>query len=370
MKNFISLFRANPIVFIAILAACITCFFVPPDAQYAGYFDLSTLSCLFCTLAVISALKNIAFFRTVAQKIVTTFHSIRSAITALIFITYIGSMIIANDMALLTFLPLGFFVLESTGNRKYMAFTFTMQTLAANLGGMLTPFGNPQNLYLYSHFGFTDADFFSTMLFPFLLSLVLIVICCIFIKNKPLTLECHQDYGMSKKRAIVYISLFVLCIAAVFKIIPYWSALLIVVATLLIVDRKALLLVDYPLLLTFCAFFVFSGNLSRIESIRSFVEGLAGNNTLLLSTLSCQVISNVPTAVLLSRFSVDIHQLLVGVNIGGAGTLIASLASLITFREYNKHDHKHIKRYILIFSGFNFGFLAILYIACRLMFLG
>ncbi len=368
MKKTIQLFKANPIVFIASFAAVITCFFVPPDEKYPEYFDLSTLSCLFCTLAVISALKNIAFFRTVAQKIVMTLHTVKSAITALVFITYIGSMIIANDMALLTFLPLGYFVLESTGNRKYMAFTFTMQTLAANLGGMLTPFGNPQNLYLYSYFGFTDTDFFSTMLFPFALSLVLIVICCLFIKSKPLTLQCHQDYKMSKKRAVVYISLFVLCIIAVFKVIPYWSALLLVVATLLIVDRKALLLVDYPLLLTFCAFFVFSGNLSRIQSIRDMVESLAGNNTLLLSATSCQVISNVPTAVLLSHFNVDAHQLLVGVNIGGAGTLIASLASLITFREYNKHDHKHIKRYILIFSAFNFGFLTVLYFACRVFF--
>jgi len=368
MNKLINLIKSNPVVIIAFVAATVTCFFIPPDAEYLAYFDLSTLSCLFCTLAVISALKNIAFFRTLAQKIISIFHNLRSAILALVFITYIGSMIIANDMALLTFLPLGFYTLDKTGNRSYLAFTFTMQTLAANLGGMLTPFGNPQNLYLYSHFGISDADFFKTMSLPFGVSFVLIVACCLFVKKLPLTLQCPQDYGTSKTKAATYLALFAICIVAVFRIIPYWSALIVVLAVLMLMDRKALLEVDYPLLLTFCAFFVFSGNMSRIPTVRELVESLAGQNTLLFSTLSCQAISNVPTAVLLSRFNVDVHQLLVGVNIGGVGTIISSLASLITFREYNKQDHKNIKKYILLFSAFNFGFLLILYICSYFMF--
>ena len=368
MNKFLNIIKANPIVIIAFIAALITSFFIPPDKEYLAYFDLSTLSCLFCTLAVIAALKNIAFFRTMAQKIITIFHTLRSAVIALVFITYIGSMIIANDMALLTFLPLGFFTLDKTGNKKYMAFTFTMQTLAANLGGMLTPFGNPQNLYLYSHFGISDSDFFSTMALPFFISFVLITVCCLFVKNTPLTLQCPQDYGTSKIKTAIYLVLFALCILAVFRIIEYWYALIFVIVALIIVDYKALFQVDYALLLTFCAFFVFSGNLSRISAVKSFVESLAGQNTLLFSVLSCQVISNVPTAVLLSRFDVNVYQLLVGVNIGGVGTLIASLASLITFREYNKRDHKNIKKYILIFSGLNLGFLIILYFASYFMF--
>ena len=368
MNKLSNLLKSNPIVLISFIAAIITCFFVPPDVEYLNYFDLSTLSCLFCTLAVISALKNIAFFRTLAQKIIVVFHTLRSATLALVFITYIGSMIIANDMALLTFLPLGFFTLDKTGNRNHMAFTFTMQTLAANLGGMLTPFGNPQNLYLYSHFNISDGDFFATMALPFLVSFILITACCLLVKNTPLTLQCPQDYGTSKTKTVIYLVLFAICILSVFRVIPYWSALILVIVVLAFIDYKALLQVDYPLLLTFCAFFVFSGNLSRISTVKSIVESLAGQNTLLFSVLSCQVISNVPTAVLLSRFDVNIFQLLVGVNIGGVGTLISSLASLITFREYNKRDHGSIKKYILIFSGLNFGFLIILYLASYFMF--
>ena len=137
---------------VAMLAAMVTMFIVPPDAQYLGYFDLKTLTCLFCVLAVVCALKNINFFYTLARKIIQIFKNIRIAVLALVYITFIGSMLLANDMALLTFLPLGLFVLSTTDKRKYMAFTYIMQNIAANLGGMLTPFGNPQNLYLYSYF--------------------------------------------------------------------------------------------------------------------------------------------------------------------------------------------------------------------------
>lgn len=367
MKKAAAFIRNNPVVTIAVAAAAVTCFFVPPDALYAQYFDLSTLSCLFCTLAVISALKNINFFSNLARRIVLSLHTVRSAVTALIFITYIGSMIIANDMALLTFLPLSFFVLDSTGNRKLMPVTFTLQTLAANLGGMLTPFGNPQNLYLYSYYSFSDAEFFTVMLPPFVLSLIMIAACCILIKPRPLTLVQDGSLPTDNRRAALYIALFALCIAAVFRLIPYWAALIATVAVLLFADRSALAHVDYLLLLTFCAFFVFSGNLSRIERLHAVIDSLASGDTLLLSVVSCQLISNVPTAVLLSHFSVVPQQLLMGVNIGGAGTLIASLASLITFREYRRHEPENTKRYLLWFCLLNFGFLLVLLAACELL---
>ena len=135
---------------IAMVAAFITSLIIPPDRAYIGYFDYKTLTCLFCVLAVVCALKNINFFYMLARKVVQLFKSARMSVLALVYITFIGSMLIANDMALLTFLPLGYYVLSTTHKEKYMAFTFIMQNIAANLGGMLTPFGNPQNLYLYS----------------------------------------------------------------------------------------------------------------------------------------------------------------------------------------------------------------------------
>ena len=351
----------NTVLCVALTAAVVTCFLVPPDAAYAEYFDLKTLSCLFCVLAVVCALKNIRFFYVLAQRIVRRFRTMRSCVLALVYITFIGSMLIANDMALLTFLPLGFFVLETTGKRQYMAFTFIMQNIAANLGGMLTPFGNPQNLYLYSYFNIPDLEFLKIMAPPFLLAIALITVCCVvFVKPEPLTLP-DETVEVDRKRQALYLILFALSIAIVFRGIPYVVGLIVIPVVLWFVDRKALMMVDYPLLLTFAAFFVFAGNLSRLPAVHALLTDLLSRNTLLVSTLSCQVISNVPTAVLLSRFTEVYPSLLVGVNIGGTGTLIASLASLITYREYAKHNPDGKKRYLLQFTAFNVFFLAVLY---------
>ena len=344
----------------AFFAAFITSFFVPADKKYISYYDFKTLSCLFCVLAVVCAYKNINFFYILAKKVVLLFKSARMSILALVYITFIGSMLIANDMALLTFLPLGYFVLTSTKKEKYMAFTFIMQNIAANLGGMLTPFGNPQNLYLYSKFNIPNLEFFEIMTPPFALSIILITLCCIaFVKNEPLFFE-NDKVCLDKKKAVLYSLLFILAIAIVFRSIPYWVGLVVIPSALLFADRKSLKMVDYPLLLTFVFFFTFSGNMSRIPQVREFFSSLLSKNTLFFSTLSCQFISNVPSAILLSQFTANYRDLLVGVNIGGVGTLIASLASLITFREYVKHNPEKSRYYITQFSLYNFSFLGIL----------
>ncbi len=345
---------------IAFLAAVITSFVVPIDKTYIEYFDFKTLTCLFCVLAVVCALKNISFFYILAEKIVRLFKNTRLSIIALVYITFIGSMLIANDMALLTFLPLGYFVLSTTGKEKYMAFTFIMQNIAANLGGMLTPFGNPQNLYLYTKFEIPNMEFMGIMLLPFLLSITLITVCCIiFVKPEPLTVQSEEAY-LPFGKTVVYLLLFGLSIAIVFRGIPYCIGLIVIPAALLFLDRKALRDVDYPLLFTFVFFFVFSGNMARIDFVRDVFSVLMEKSTLLFSIFSSQVISNVPSAILLSQFTENYRDLLVGVNIGGVGTLIASLASLITFREYNAHNPGQTMKYIKQFSLFNFGFLIIL----------
>lgn len=352
--------KKNAVMLIAFAAALITSLFVPVDKEYIGYFDFKTLSCLFCVLAVVCALKDINFFFVIARKIVHFFKTARMSILALVYITFIGSMLIANDMALLTFLPLGFLVLSSTGKQKYMAFTFIMQNIAANLGGMLTPFGNPQNLYLYTKFNIPNGEFMGIMAPPFILSVVLITLCCIiFVKNEPLMIS-NEKIELNGKRTALYLALFALAIAIVFRGIPYWIGLIIIPAVLFFADRHALESVDYPLLFTFVFFFIFAGNMARMDAVRDFFSTLLSKNTLLFSALSCQCISNVPSAILLSQFTGNYAELLIGVNVGGVGTLIASLASLITFREYVKHDPKSTRRYIAEFSAFNFGFLIIL----------
>ena len=362
-----SFVKKNIVMLIALLAAAVTAIFVPPDRQYLQYFDYKTLTCLFCTLAVVCALKNIRFFYMLAHKVVELFKNARMSVLALTYITFIGSMLIANDMALLTFLPLGFLVLSTTGKEKYMAFTFIMQNIAANLGGMLTPFGNPQNLYLYTKFNIPTGEFMGIMAIPFLVSILLITLCCfIFVKPEPLEIT-EEKIKLNPSRTVIYLILFALSIVIVFRVIPYWIGLIVIPAVLLIMDRRALKMVDYPLLLTFVFFFIFSGNMARIDVIRELFSSLLEKNTLLVSVISCQFISNVPSSILLSQFTDNYRELLLGVNIGGAGTLIASLASLITFREYIKHNPKRAGYYIGLFSAFNFGFLIILTVICLLL---
>ena len=366
--KFTAFLKKNAVLCIAVVAALVTSVIVPPDKEYLSYFDLKTLTCLFCVLAVVCAFRNIRFFSYLASSIVRLFKNTRACILALVYITFLGSMLIANDMALLTFLPLGFFILSSTGQRKYMAFTFIMQNIAANLGGMLTPFGNPQNLYLYTKFNIPTGEFVATMLPPFCISIALITLCCLFVKKQPLTLT-EEDYALPKLRTVIYSILFVLSIVIVFRVIPYWIGLIVILISLLILDRKALKDVDYGLLLTFVAFFIFSGNMARIPAVQKLFSDLMSKNPLLVSALSCQVISNVPSAILLSKFTTDWRELLVGVNIGGVGTLISSLASLITFREYTKHNPGKAGKYVLLFSSFNFGFLILLTLAEYFIFL-
>ena len=357
IKNFA---KKNFVTVIAFFAAVITSAVIPPDPQYAGYFDFKTLTCLFCVLAVVCALKNINFFYVLAEKIVEYFKNARLCILALVYITFIGSMLIANDMALLTFLPLGYFVLSASRKRKYMAFTFVMQNIAANLGGMLTPFGNPQNLYLYTKFNIPVGEFLLIMAPPFCLSVTLITVCCFaVVKNEPMRFE-EEKLSLPPKRTALYLALFILAIAIVFRGIPYQAGLIIIPAVLIFADRKALASVDYPLLLTFVFFFIFAGNMARIDAVRDFFSMLLKRDTLIYSVLSCQFISNVPSAILLSQFTENYRELLVGVNIGGVGTLISSLASLITFREYTKHHPHAVWYYLKVFTAFNFGFLIVL----------
>ncbi|MBQ3134557.1 MAG: citrate transporter [Oscillospiraceae bacterium] len=360
LRGVFSFFRRSVVMTVALCAAVITGFIVPPDARYIDYFDFKTLSCLFCVLAVVCALRNIHFFYILAEQVVRRFKTARLSVLVLVYVTFIGSMLIANDMALLTFLPLGYFVLTTTNMQKYMAVTFILQNIAANLGGMLTPFGNPQNLYLYTKFNIPTPEFMSIMAPPFLISIALITLCCIlFIRPEPL--ELPENYiRLPRRLTALYLVLFALSIAIVFRGIPYWLGLIIIPLVLLFVDRRALAAVDYPLLLTFVFFFVFSGNMARIDAVREMLSALLDKNTLLFSVVSCQFISNVPSAILLSQFTTNYPDLLVGVNIGGTGTLIASLASLITFTQYTRYNPGKGGYYVKLFSAFNFAFLAIL----------
>ncbi len=361
--------KKNTVFCVAAVAAAVTCFLVPPDAAYGGYFDWRTLSCLFLTLAVVCALRNIKFFTILARRLVQLSGNLRSLFLMLIVITFLGSMLIANDMALITFLPLGYFALSVAGKETYMAYLFILQNISANLGGMLTPFGNPQNLYLYSYFHIPTAEFCEIMLPPFLLAITLLAMCCLPIRPVALTINDSFNEPLNKPRTALYLVLFALSLLIVFRVIPYPVGLLVITAVLVIADREALKMVDYGLLGTFFFFFIFAGNLSRIDAVNTALSALLEKDPLLVSVLSCQGISNVPTAILLSRFTEDYRSLLLGVNIGGTGTLIASLASLITFSEFRILYPGHGKQYFWMFTGINAAFLVIMTVAAKLLFL-
>lgn len=350
----------NTVLVIAATLALASCFVVPPDAEYLEYFDLKTLTCLFCTLAVICALKNVRFFTITAKKIVACTGNTRTLALALVYITFIGSMFLANDMALLTFLPLGYISLSCTGKEKLMAPIFILQNIAANLGGMLTPFGNPQNLYIYTKFNVPTGEFMGIMLLPFAVSIVLFTVGCLFVPKESLSLANTDKERINPPKTVFYLVLFALTILTVFRVVPYYICLPIILVAILLSDRRALGKVDYPLLLTFACFFLLAGNVSRIGAVHTFFSALLEKSTLLTSILSCQVISNVPSAILLSEFTENYRELLLGVNIGGVGTLISSLASLITFREYTSRVRGKTLRYLGLFTALNFGFLIVL----------
>lgn len=359
-EKIVNFIKKEVVLSVAIVLTIITCFFVPIDKAYLTYFDYNTLICLFCMLAVVAGLKSTNVFEAISRKMIGLFHTRRGVIYSLVFGTFFFDMIVANDMSLITFLPLTYIVLHSTKNDKYLAFTFIMQTIAANMGGMITPYGNPQNLYLYSYYQIPTSEFFSILLVQSITVAVLLWICCSFISNEKLTLRKKSRIIVAKNKLYLYTILFILVILSIFRIIPYILTLIIVISGILIADRRRLKDVDYALIATFCVFFVFSGNIARISVIKEWIAGIVTQNTLLAGIISCQFISNVPTAIFLSKFTMNYRELLISVNIGSLGILISSLASLITLKEFLKHQPKNFWKYLGMFTLFNTIFLIIL----------
>ncbi|MBR2467889.1 MAG: citrate transporter [Clostridia bacterium] len=360
MIKVLKFFKTNFIFTVAVIAAIISCFFVPVDKEYLGYFDVDTLACITLLIIVIAGFSNIAFFEKIAKLLVQKFKTARSIIMCLIFITYVSALVNANDMSLLTFLPLAYIVLKYTNNLRYIAFTFIMQNIASNLGGMITPIGNPQNLYIYSFYDMTLLEFFKIMAIPTLIALVLIIVVCMFIKKEPLEFVDNEQTEFNVIKAIVYGCLFVITMLVVFGIIPWWIATIVILTTMCITDIKAFLIVDYTIPLTFVAFFIFSGNLSRIPAVVETMATFVDTHTFFTAYISCQLISNVPTAILLSKFTNNYAHLLVSVNVASLGIIFSSLSGVIALKEYIKVSKKEnfekgrgVGYYILMDTIFN-----------------
>lgn len=356
IKNWI---KNNVITTIAIILAVLTCFFVPIDKEYINYFDYKTLICLTCILLSVQCLKDSGFFQYLSKKLIYIFKNTRSVVLALILFTFLCDLFLANDMSLITLLPLTYIVLSSTKKMKYFAFTLIMQNIAANMSGMITPHGNPQNIYLYSFYNIPTLEFIKILLPHFVIVLLLLIIIpIIVVKKEPLKLINDETKKVDNK-IIVYFIMFILSLLIIFRVIPYVLGLFIILILAFIFNRKAIKNMDWDLIVTFAAFFVFSGNISRIGYISDVLVNLLDKNVLLTGMLSCQFISNVPSAILLSKFTMDYESLVVAVNIGSLGTLISSLASLITLKHYLKGENKFFE-YILLYTVINIIFLAVL----------
>ena len=361
VSRVLSFLKGEAVGCIALACALISMLFVPPSAAYLQYIDFRVLALLFCLMAVVAGLQDCGLFAVLAQKLLSGKKRMRFISLVLVLLPFFTSMLITNDVSLITFVPFTLLVLSLVGRTERALYLVVLQTLAANLGSMATPVGNPQNLYLYSAFSIPAGAFFAVLAPLTLVSLVGLCVAALCVKPEGIEVHFPEKQTIRRKGQLwLMVALFLLCLLSVFRVLHYAVLLLIVAACLLLFARHLFPRVDYGLLFTFVCFFVFAGNIGAIPAVEDFLSGLMAKSAFLTSLCASQVISNVPAAVLLSGFTGDWKGLLLGTDVGGLGTLIASLASLISFRLYLRAPGAKAGRYLLVFTLANLVGLAIL----------
>lgn len=360
MNRIVNFIKSQPVLTAAFLAAVVTAFFIHPDKAYLGYFNTQVLILLFCLMLTVAGFRSAGVFENISAALLKRAGNLRRLGLIMTLICFFSAMLVTNDVALLTFVPLTLLIYEGIPDEKSRIYTIVLETAAANLGSMATPVGNPQNLYIYSEYGLTMGDFFRTMLPLTLASLAALILLCLLLPRTTCTARSAGNKKIPRLPFGIYTAMFVLCLLTVLRIVPDWLCLIITVCGALITDRRLILKADYGLLATFACFFIFVGNISRVEAVSEFFKSVMEGRELVISAALSQVISNVPAAVMLSGFTENSAPLLLGVNLGGLGTVIASLASLISFQFYRTSPRAETGRYMLIFSLVNFGLLAVL----------
>ena len=365
MKILKNLIKNETVFCVSFFLAVLSAFFVHPDAAYLTYPDYRTLALLFCLMIIVAGLQSLGIFSMLSQFLLKKVHGIRSLSLVMVLLCFFSSMVITNDVTLITFVPFTILIFRMGGQVRRVLKLIVLETIAANLGSMATPIGNPQNLYLYSVSDLTTAEFAWATLPYAGLSLLLLTAVIIAAKDEPLleivvTEPVESPKAGLLRSAIPFFALLILCLLVVFRLLPYQPVLICVMAAVLLLKRKLYLSVDYFLLLTFLCFFVFIGNMKRIPEINALLVSAVQGRELLVGILASQIISNVPAAILLSGFSSDFSSLLTGVNLGGLGTLIASLASLISFKFFSREYPDKKGAFLKEFTIWNLVFLAIL----------
>lgn len=357
--------RLDKVLCIAWVLAIISAFFIRPDRTYVSYIDFRSLGILWGLMVIIQGLKENSVFERIAIALLSKVKNGFELAVVLVFMCFIGSMLITNDVALITFVPLAIMILSSCKREDLMIPVVVLQTIAANLGSMLTPIGNPQNLYLYGLTGMKLSSFILTMVPYSLISAVLLFACLFTLPGRKEKLSNTKENSItsrfgSKTQIIIYAVLFAVALLTVVRVIPWYVFAIIVLVIVGGMDFKILLRADYILLLTFIGFFIFTGNMGRIDYISDFLGTVLTNREFAIGVILSQFISNVPATLMLSGFTTNYTALLIGVNVGGLGTLIASMASLISFKAYTKEFPDNTGKYFGMFTLANILFLIVL----------
>ena len=357
--------KREKVLTISLALALLSAFFVPPDRGYADYVDLRVLGLLFSLMLLVRAFQQAGLFDLLTARLFGNVHGSRRLCLTLVLLCFFTSMVITNDVALITFVPFALLALRRCGREELAIPVVALQTVAANLGSMATPIGNPQNLYLFSAYDMSMGAFLRTMLPPAALSLLLLAAAVFLLPKGEAHMQAAAPRPLPKRDMAVYTALFALNLLVVFRLLHWLPALLATVAGVALLGKARLIQkVDWALLLTFVGFFIFVGNLGRIEPVRRLVSSLLQGREILVSALFSQALSNVPAAILLSGFTDNGAGLLLGVNVGGLGTLIASMASLISYKLYAAQPGARTGRYFLRFTLYNLAFLAVLLPFC------
>lgn len=368
MKRIWGAIKKDTVLMIAWILAIFSCFFVKPSLSYLGYIDYTTLVLLFCLMVIVNGLQKIKLFEQIAIFFLKKIKTTQQLDLILMSLCFFFSMLITNDVALITFVPLTIVVLKILKKEERVIHIVVLQTLAANLGSMCTPIGNPQNLFLYTYFHMSLSDFLLTIL-PFVfISFLLLSGQILFQRNHQIqSPKIYQKYDTDITYLSIYLVLFVLCLCSVLHLFSIFYLLPVIIIVCGFIDKKTIIKVDYLLLLTFVGFFIFIGNLKNMEIIAQFLNQIVNGYEIAISVICSQVFSNVPTTILLSGFTDHIHDLLIGVNIGGLGTLIASMASLISYKYIARIYPDYKSQYFISFTKSNILYLIILCLFALIM---
>ena len=367
MKKILTFIKKETVLTVAWALAALSAFWVRPGALYFDYIDFRSLGILWGLMAIMQGLKCNGVFEAIGWKLLEKTRKVGELVAVLVFLCFFTAMFITNDVALITFVPFTVMMLINCRKEELMIPVIVLQTIAANLGSMLTPIGNPQNLYLYGLSGLSIREFLLYML-PFsAVSAVLLLAALALIRGKEQKIRAGEhSKGVrkyDKKRTLritVYLALFIFSLLVVVHVVPCCFLVISVLILLFVLEKRVLLDIDYALLFTFIGFFIFTGNIGNVDIIKEFLQHLVAGREVFVGILTSQCISNVPAALLLSGFTTDYKSLLLGVNLGGLGTLIASMASLISYKFLvNQYPDKK-GRYMLWFTIANIVFLLIL----------